>query len=399
MYEYVKDFEKLGFGMFVHFGLYSILGKGEWAKFRFNIPDEKYMKLTEKFKVKKNFAKDLVAVAKKSGCKYITITSRHHDGFSLYDTNGLNDYDAPHSAAGRDLIAEFVAECNKADIKPFFYHTLVDWYNKDYENDFAKYNDYLIKSVELLCKNYGKIGGFWFDGLWDKPDADWQFDRLYSTIRKYQPTAMIINNTGMEDMGTIGHAEIDSVTYERGTPRALENTARPVAGEVCQVFFDHWGYAKYDVSYKSLKSIIEDLVNSRSSNCNFLLNVGPLGNGDVKPLDKYMMLEIGKWIKYNKDFIYDVRQADIECENANLLMDSLGNYYAVLNVPTISNTEHETLEGLTPLTTVRVNAKIKSARWLDNGKRIKVKNNSFTTVPFEYGVSMHLRVAKLEIEK
>jgi hypothetical protein len=112
-----------------------------------------------------------------------------------------------------------------------------------------------------------------------------------------------------------------------------------------------------------------------------------------------MMLEIGKWIKYNKNFIYDVRRADIRCENASLLVDSLGNYYAVLNVPTISNTEHETLEGLTPLTTVRVNAKIKSARWLDNGKRIKIKNNSFTAVPFEYGVSMHLRVAKLEIEK
>ena len=109
MYSYVKDFEKLGFGMFVHFGIYSALERGEWAKFRLNIPDEKYFKLMKKFKVKKNFSKELVNVAKKSGCKYITLTTRHHDGFSLYDTKGLNEYDAPHSAAGRDLISEFVS--------------------------------------------------------------------------------------------------------------------------------------------------------------------------------------------------------------------------------------------------------------------------------------------------
>jgi alpha-L-fucosidase len=234
--------------------------------------------------------------------------------------------------------------------------------------------------------------------MWDKPDADWQIDRLYATIRKQQPTAMIINNTGMEDMGRVGHPEIDSVTYERGKPALKESGARPVAGEMCQVFFDHWGYAKYDISYKSLMSIIEDLVLCRSSNCNYLLNVGPLGNGDVKPLDKYMMLEIGKWIKYNKDFIYDVKAAEVECENAKLLVDSKGNYYAVVETPTILSVEHETLDALNPLKVVKVGAKIKSARWLDNGRRIKVKNNSFTTVPFEYGVSMHLRVAKLELE-
>jgi alpha-L-fucosidase len=128
------------------------------------------------------------------------------------------------------------------------------------------------------------------------------------------------------------------------------------------------------------------------------MNVGPLGNGDVKPLDKYMMLEVGKWIKFNKSFIYDVKHADIECEGASLLVDSKGTYYAVVQTPTIMNVEHATLEGLNPLNVVKIGAKVKSARWLDNGRRIKVKNNSFTTVPFDYGISMHLRVAKLELE-
>lgn len=397
MYERIYNFEKLGFGMFVHFGLYSVLGRGEWALNRCNISEEKYEKLTAKFKIKKNWAKELVSAAKSAGCKYITLTTRHHDGFSLYDTCGLNTYDAPHSAAGRDLVREFVDECNKQGIMPFFYHTLIDWHNKDCYANFPRYIDYLVKSVELLCTNYGKIGGLWFDGFWDNPQADWQFDRLYAMIRKHQPDAMIINNTGMEATGVVGHAEIDSVTYERGNPRVLGATARPVAGEMCQTFNDHWGYAKYDIMYKSVDSLIYDLVNCRGCNCNFLLNIGPMGNGDVRPLDKAMLAEIGKWVKFNKDFIYGVKRADIEAENAIMLKNDAGEYFAVTKVPNISNTEHASLEGA--VLEVKIGAKIKSARWLDTGKRIKVlKNNTYKTVPFEYGVSMAYRVAKLELE-
>ncbi|MBE6645574.1 MAG: alpha-L-fucosidase [Ruminococcaceae bacterium] len=396
MYGYIRRFEKLGFGMFVHFGIYSALGKGEWALNRLCIPAEKYEKLTKKFKVKKNWAKDLVATAKSAGCKYITLTTRHHDGFSLYDTKGLNTYDAPHSACGRDLVREFVDECNKQGILPFFYHTLIDWHNRDCSENFSKYIDYLIESVELLCTNYGKIGGFWFDGFWDKPDADWQFDRLYSTIRKHQPEAMIINNTGMSNMGTVGHPEIDSVTYERGTPARLGNTDRPVAGEMCQTVNDHWGYCKYDVSYKSIASLILDLINCRNCNCNLLLNVGPMGNGDVRPLDKAIFSEIGKWIRFNKDFIYDARRSDIEAENAIVLKNDRDEYFAVALTPTITCVTHGMLGGR--VLDVRINANVRSARWLDNGRKIKVKNNSFAVQPYEYGTSMIYRVAKLELD-
>ncbi len=396
MYEYVKRFEKMGLGMFVHFGLYSIMGKGEWAMYKLNVPKEKYEKLTARFKIKKNWAKELVATAKASGCKYITLTTRHHDGFSLYDTMGLNDYDAPHTACGRDLVREFVDECNANGIVPFFYHTLLDWHREDYSKDFPKYIDYLIKSVEILCTRYGKIGGLWFDGFWDNPSADWQFDRLYSMIRKHQPEAMIINNTGMGDMGRVGHSEIDSVTYERGKPAILNIGERPVAGEMCEVFGDHWGYAKDDLSFKSIKQIIEELIECRSCNCNFLINVGPMGNGSLRPLDKYMMLEIGKFIRYNKNFIYDVVHTDISAENAVLLRGNDGYYYAVSKVPSIINASHESLGG--KLVRVEIGKKIKSAVWLDSGEKIKTEENAYTTVPFEYGTSMHLRVAKLELE-
>ena len=233
--EYIENFEKLGFGLFVHFGLYSKVGKGEWyLHLNPRANSATYERLSKRFHIRKNWAKELVKTAKSAGCRYITLTTRHHDGFSLYDTCGLNDYDAPHSACGRDLIREFVDECNQNGILPFFYHTLLDWREESYRKDFPKYIDYLVKSIEILCKNYGKIGGFWFDGMWDKPNEDWQEDRLYATIRKYQPEAMIINNTGLSELGKVGHYEIDSVTFERGKPSFVDNSALFALGFKCK---------------------------------------------------------------------------------------------------------------------------------------------------------------------
>ncbi|MBQ4270150.1 MAG: alpha-L-fucosidase [Clostridia bacterium] len=125
--DYVARFERLGFGMFVHFGLYSLRGKGEWHQSTLSKAEyPAYRALINDFKISKNWAKELVKTAKAAGAKYITLTTRHHDGFSLFDTCGLNEFDAPHSACGRDLVREFVDECNKGGIVPFFYHTLLD---------------------------------------------------------------------------------------------------------------------------------------------------------------------------------------------------------------------------------------------------------------------------------
>ena len=151
--QYIKDFEQLGFGLFVHWGLYSQLGQGEWTYEIHKRDMNEYKKLKDTFTAQDFDAEKLVLAAKKAGCKYINLTTRHHEGFSLYDTCGLNEFDAPHSPAGRDLIKEFVEACNKHDIIPFFYHTTLDWYNKDFNEDFDKYLEYLRKSVEILCKN------------------------------------------------------------------------------------------------------------------------------------------------------------------------------------------------------------------------------------------------------
>ena len=147
--QYIKDFENLGFGMFVHFGLYSILGTGEWTlRLGQNVDEKEYEKLIEVFDPKPNWAADLVRIAKEAGCKYITLTTRHHDGFSLFDTCGLSKYDAMHAKCGRDLVREFVEACRAQDIIPFFYHTLMDWYVENYQKDFPKYSSVSIGHMQ-----------------------------------------------------------------------------------------------------------------------------------------------------------------------------------------------------------------------------------------------------------
>jgi len=377
----------------VHFGLYSVVGKGEWyLHLNPSANKAEYEALIRKFRINKNWAKELVKTAKSAGCKYITLTTRHHDGFSLYDTCGLNDYDAPHSACGRDLVREFVDACNEGGVVPFFYHTLLDWREESYQKNFPKYVEYLVKSIEILCKNYGKIGGFWFDGMWDKLDEDWQENRLYATIRKYQPEAMIINNTGLSELGKVGHKEIDSVTFERGKPCFVDNSDKYRAGEMCQVLNDHWGYAENDCNYKSVKELIENLVDCRKYNCNFLLNTGLRGNGSVNPTDACILKEIGKWVKRNKEFIYEARACDIKAENAEILQ-AKDCYYAILkDVPMSADPNVQRAESRGQ---VCVEMEMENAEWLDNGEKIEIENGKFDVKPFQYGQSCSIRVAKL----
>ena len=394
---YISDFEKLGFGLFVHFGLYSIVGKGEWyLHLNPNANKTEYEKLVNKFDVKETWAEELVQTAKKAGCKYITLTTRHHDGFSLYDACGLSDYDAPHSACKRDLIKEFVDACNGGGIVPFFYHTLLDWREESYQNNFPKYIDYLVNSIEILCKNYGKIGGFWFDGMWDKPNEDWQEDRLYSTIRKYQPDAMIINNTGLNELGKVGHYEIDSVTFERGKPCFVDNSDKYRAGEMCQVLNDHWGYARNDCNYKSIKELIENLVDCRKYNCNFLLNTGLLGDGSVNLMDRCLLEQIGKWVRSTKGFIYNAKASDIKVDNAEVLFDGEYHYAVIKNV---EMTADENVQRNLKKRNIKIHADVYDAKWLDNGQSISLKNGEIFVEPYRYGESYSIRVLKFKIKE
>ena len=397
---YIKEFESYGLGMFVHFGIYSVLGAGEWAKFSLHIPGEEYEALARFFCPEKNWAEELVAAAKMAGCKYITITSRHHDGFSLYDTQGLSDFDAP-SFCGRDLVREFVDACREGGIIPFFYHTLVDWHMPSYKENFRAYLSYLRSSVEKLCTNYGKIGGFWFDGTWDKPQADWEQDALYALIRTYQPEAMIINNTGMDAMGALGHIELDSVTFERGNPKPinLEGAPKYIASEMCQVMNSHWGYARKDLGYCSTNVIIQELASCRRCGANYLLNVGPMENGLLRTIDRGILEVLGQWVALNEEAIRTPRPTSIAIQDQPqdfLLKGADAWYLFVWDAPMYNNPNGDRTERF-PFPAV-----VRSVFWLDNGVPLPFVqdggNLSVTATAFSYGENLVVRVAKIVTE-
>ncbi len=404
---YIQDFEQLGFGMFVHFGLYSQLNKGEWAYRIHEMTPEQYLPLFDTFHVQG--MAEIVQVAKSAGCKYITLTTRHHEGFSLYDTKGLNEYDAPHSPAGRDLVREFVDECRKADIVPFFYHTTLDWLHPDYRENFDAYLDYLYKSVEILCTNYGKIGGFWFDGNWDKKEADWKEDRLYKMIRRYQPEAMIINNTGLNQRGKVGVEEIDAVTFERGMAQPLDRTGRSkyISGEMCQTLCDHWGKAD-DINFKPIKQLIDELCNCRKVGANFLLNIGPCPDGTVEKMQQAIMECIGRWMSSYGKAIYNGRPYLIyEGKDDFLLRDAHDEKTAYLfrmNPHQESGDANVSLEydSSKLYTFDRIDKEVESIAWMDNGEQLDFSQEKDTvSVRFSgypYGQSLCVRVAEVKFK-
>ena len=400
--DYIKKFEKLGFGMFVHWGLYSQLGKGEWVLFIDKLDKNEYSKLKDSFTAEDFNAEELVLTAKNAGCKYITLTTRHHEGFSLYDTCGLNEYDAPHSPAKRDLIKEFVEACNKHGMVPFFYHTTLDWYNPDYYNDFPKYLEYLRKSVEILCTKYGKIGGLWFDGNWDKPNADWKLDELYATIRKYQPEAMIINNTGIFAKGEKGHPEIDSVTFEQGRPEPMnrEGMGKYIAAEMCYTLNDHWGAGHSDFNYKSPKELIEALCDCRKVGANFLLNIGPEAQGKVGNMQKELMSILGKWMNIFGEAIYEGKPYPSGSIGRNFVLKGDKCFYIFSYDLGQKGHENVTVGGRYAgvYSFSGITEEIEKIEWMDNKEEIDFSQKdgmltiNLTGTP--YGTSYCVRVAK-----
>ena len=398
IHQRVKDFEALGLGMFVHFGIYSLLQRGEWIRDFEKMPKEEYEPLHLQFNPKPTWAKELAAAAKDAGCRYITLTSRHHDGYSLYDTCGLSDFDSVHSC-GRDLIREFVDACREEGLIPFFYHTLLDWHMDSFHTDFPAYLAYLRESVKLLCTNYGPIGGLWFDGTWSKPGADWEEDALYATIRRYQPDAIIVNNTGMDSRGSLGNIELDSVTFERGKPQPinLEDSPRYIASEMCEVMNNHWGYADLDLGYLSTADVIGNLADCRRYRANFLLNVGPKPDGSLRLIDQGILEILGKWVRLNEEAIrhpvptgiaVEGREDDFILRNGNTL-------YLFVRNPSLCNTTELRQERFALTDTVT------SACWLDSGEELPfVQEGGMVTVSataHHYGYNLCTRVARLTL--
>jgi alpha-L-fucosidase len=405
---YITRFEQMAYGLFMHYGLYSLLGRGEWVMSQESIPAEEYAQLAERFTAERFSGRALAKLAAESGMRYAVLTARHHEGFSLYDTRGLSDFDAPHSPAGRDLIEDFVTGCRAEGIVPFLYHTTLDWKHHTIDCDeqaFDQYLDYLIASVEILCKHYGPIGGFWFDGNWSREGADWREDELYGMIRRLQPDAIIVNNSGLHQLGAKTHPQLDAVTFERGTPHraSIAPGQRYVASEMCQTTNQHWGYAADDFQHRGPAEIIRDLCACRRAKANLLLNVGPAPDGSIPDLDRAVLRRVGQWVARHDDLLRHGLPTDIRCEGGDFVLEHDGRLFYFAHDLSCGGDVNVALGGQNNLTrrVAGLDRPITAARWLDGGPSLEVSPADdgeairLALTGFPYGRHLVVRVAEL----
>lgn len=314
-------FQDARFGMFVHWGVYSLLGQGEWVMQNRSIPVEKYEWLASTFNPVKFNAHDWVALAKSAGVRYITITSRHHDGFSMFATRATRYNVVDWTPFHRDPLKELADECHAQGIKLFFYYSQLDWHNPDYwprggtghatgrpeSGDWNRYIDFMNAQLTELLTNYGPIGGIWFDGMWDKPDADWQLSRTYALIHRLQPAALIVPNHHKAPL-----PGEDVQTFEQDLPGA--NTAgfntREIGAlplETSMTMNESWGFNITDAKFKSTRDLIGYLVRAAGANANLLLNIGPRPDGTIQPEAVERLRAIGEWLGTYGTSIYGTR--------------------------------------------------------------------------------------------
>lgn len=401
----VANFESMRFGMFIHFGLFSMADQGEWTWLMDPKERENYPHRFQTFNPVNLNWHEIVGMAKKAGCRYITLTTRHHDGFSLYDTRGLNDYDVMHTPYQRDIVKEFIEECRRQEITPFLYHTTLDWQNPLFEKDFPAYQKYLRDSLEILCRNYGDIGGFWFDGNWSKRGADWEEDALYSMIRKYQPNAILINNTGLSKRGERGNPYLDTLTFEQGevNDTGIRDNGRHLAMEACQTMNHHWGAAENDLDYKTPRALIEMLNTCRKQNANYLLNIGLKGDGSVPIMSQALLHEVGIWTAMASDSFYTGTLSSLKGENGVYALDT--DSYTDLYCPGIpllgvKNVVEETADFQSNMELDGAEKEAASIHWLDSGEELKfVQEGSrihLNATGFPYGRDLIVRIARIE---
>jgi alpha-L-fucosidase len=313
------------FGMFIHWGLYAIpagewdgeTNHAEWILTTAQIPVKEYENFSKKFNPTQFNAEEWVKTAKNAGMKYIVITSKHHDGFCLFDSK-FTEYDVMDATPfKRDILKELSEECHKQGIKICFYHSIMDWHHPDYlpRRDwesrstegaaFDRYVQYMKGQLKELVTNYGEIGVLWFDGEWENTWDKERGTELYQYVRSLQPSIIINNRVGKGREGMSGTYDPESYVGDFGTPeQEIPDTGLGYDWETCMTMNDHWGYNKHDHNWKSEKELIQNLVDSVSKGGNFLLNVGPTSEGLFPEPCKQRLKSIGKWMEINGESIY-----------------------------------------------------------------------------------------------
>ncbi len=342
------------FGMFIHFGLYSLPARHEWIKTMERIPEEKYDKYFNHFNPDLIDCKEWARKAKEAGMKYAVLTTKHHEGFCLFDSK-YTDYKVTNTPYGKDIVKEYVEAFRAEGIKIGFYYSLIDWHHPDFTidvihprredgeeldkgRDIKKYAEYMRNQVTELLTNYGKIDVLWFDYSypaselnavdmlafdkgnpppdpnkkpWMQSDGgkdkqDWESEKLMKLIRDLQPDIVINNRLGIEG---------DTVTPEQQakvTWPTHKETGELLTWEVCHTFSGSWGYFRDETSWKSPKMLIDTLIKTVANGGNLLMNVGPTSRGVFDYRADNALKAYADWMKFNSRSIYGCTMAEPE---------------------------------------------------------------------------------------
>jgi len=292
------------FGMFIHFGLYSLIGRHEWAMEMEGIPVAEYEKLAKKFNPKPNAPREWARLAKRAGMKYMVMTTKHHEGFCLFNTE-YTDYCAPKQACGRDLVAEYVEAARAEGLRIGFYYSLMDWHHPDgarcAEDEAARkrFVNYIHGQVRELMTNYGKIDILWYDVPWPLDAEGWESAKMNRMVRELQPDIIINNRSGLpEDFST-------PEQHVKGEPAGR-------AWEACMTMNDSWGYHKADDNWKTPKQILRYLITCARDGGNYLLNIGPKPDGSVPEESIRILNTIGGWMDKYGHTIYGAEPCDVK---------------------------------------------------------------------------------------
>jgi len=372
------------FGMFIHFGVYSTLARGEWVRSVEKISVEGYQPFVDSFNPVDYDARKMARIAKAAGMKYAVMTAKHHDGFCLFDSK-LTDYKSTKTPIKRDLIREFVDAFRAEGLRVGLYYSLLDWHHPDYphygdnhhparddaafkdrKHDFNKYLTYMHGQIKELVTNYGRIDIFWFDFSYGNLKGDaWKAEELVRVVRTHQPHAILNNRLAGDGVNhSTGYG--DFITPEQDLPDSIpvDAVGKPVPWESCLTLNQSWGYNATDNRWKSSRQLVGALINAVSKGGNLLLNVGPDGRGNIPERSVQTLAEMGEWMHRNGKAIYGAGAAPMPKPEWGRLTRRGNTWFAHVTDPGIG---HLKLPGLW--------SKFKSARVLFDGAAAGAANS------------------------
>ena len=397
-----KQFQDMKFGMFIHWGASSVLGSGEWVMNNRNIRVKEYQNLQRVFNPIDFDAKAWVDAAQGAGMNYITIITRHHDGFSNWDTRE-SDWKITRTPYGKDALKQLADECHKRGMKIFFYYSLLDWYRNDYQyetgktgkgtgrtanSDWNSYIRFMKAQLTELLTQYGEVSGIWFDGHWDQLDNDvdktlsskvnWHYDEIYELIHRLQPACMIGNNHHLLPL-----PGEDFQMFEKDLPGnnttgfgGADISTLPL--ETCETMNDSWGYNITDRKYKSVPALIHYMVKAAAHDANFLLNVGPMPTGKIQQEFTDTLAAMGKWMQKNSSSIYGTRGNIIPPQDWGVVTGKDKTFY--IHILKSTGLPYVFIPGL--------KATILSAQQLVGGKKVRFQQQAEGVFVYLEGISI-----------